>query len=458
VLVTLTVISLLRFLLALSPRLALHYPVRKWAVASGFVSATFYLFLSGAEVATQRSYLMIAIMLLAMLIDRRAMTMRNVALAALLILLVTPEAVLEPGFQMSFAAAGALVSAYGALARFRQDRLGRRESTGPRFGHAGTVAAYAGGLIFTSLVAGLATGLFAAWHFHRIAPMGLVANLIASPIISVVMMPAALGSVLLMPYGLEKLALVPMGYSVDAVVAISDWVNQFPVLEATGMQPLALLASGGTGFLILMLLNTRLRLAGLLPVAAMALFAGSARPPDLIISQSGKAVGMADANGQLALLYDKRDRFIADIWKRAWPHGGVGDAASLKKACDKDHCIAVSPGGVRVELVYKPDLLDGACESADILVAPRLRFVDCDGRKPGLILKRDDFDAKGVHVVRFNGKRSFMVETGIEPDNRPWNIARRPPPYVYKAKTPPQPVSSGESDLPDGLGPSPGPD
>jgi competence protein ComEC len=202
VLVTLTVISLLRFLLALSPRLALHHPVRKWAVAGGFVSATFYLFLSGAEVATQRSYLMIAVMLFAMLIDRRAMTMRNVALAALIILLITPEAVLEPGFQMSFAAAGALVAAYGALAQYKHDRMARRESSGPRFGYAGAAAGYVGGLIFTSLVAGLATGLFAAWHFHRIAPMGLFANLIASPVISVVMMPAALGSVLLMPYGL----------------------------------------------------------------------------------------------------------------------------------------------------------------------------------------------------------------------------------------------------------------
>ncbi len=308
VLVTLTVISLLRFLLALSPRLALHFPVRKWAVASGFVSATFYLFLSGAEVATQRSYLMIAVMLFAMLIDRRAMTMRNVALAALIILLITPEAVLEPGFQMSFAAAGALVAAYGVLAQYRHERMARHETAGPRFGHAGAAAAYVGGLIFTSLVAGLATGLFAAWHFHRIAPMGLLANLIASPVISVVMMPAALGSVLLMPYGLEKLALVPMGWSVDVVVAISDWVNQFPVVEATGMQPLGLLASGGIGFLMLMLLKTRLRLAGLLPIAAMALFAGNAKPPDLIISQSGKAAGMADAQGRLALLYSKRDQ------------------------------------------------------------------------------------------------------------------------------------------------------
>jgi len=208
---------------------------------------------------------------------------------------------------------------------------------------------------------------------------------------------------------------------------------------------------------MLMLLKTRLRLAGLLPIAAMALFAGNAKPPDLIISQSGKAAGMADAQGRLALLYSKRDRFIADIWQKAWPHGGEGDAASLTQSCDKDHCIAVSPNGVRVELVYKPDLLDAACESADILVAPRLRFVDCDGRKPGLIIKRDDFDSKGVHLIRFAGKRSFIVETGIEPDNRPWNLARKPPPYVYKPKAekPPSAINSDGSDPPADPEPSP---
>ncbi len=301
VLVTLTAVWLLRFLLALSPRLALHYPVRKWAVSAGFASATFYLFLSGAEVATQRSYLMIAIMLIAMLVDRRAMTMRNVALAALAILLITPESVLEPGFQMSFAAAGSLVAAYAALGQFKQGRMGRRDTAGPRFGLAGKLAAYVGGLLLTSLVAGFATGLFAAMHFHRVAPMGLVANLIAAPVISMVMMPSALLSVLLMPYGMEKLALVPMGWSVDAVVAISDWVNRYPVPDATGRQPLLLLLCGAAGLLLLILLKTRLRWLGLIPIAAMLVFGKAEPAPDLIISQGGRAIGMADSQGRLAL-------------------------------------------------------------------------------------------------------------------------------------------------------------
>jgi competence protein ComEC len=464
VLVTLTAVWLLRFSLALSPRLALHYPVRKWAVATGFGSATFYLFLSGAEVATQRSYLMIAVMLFATLIDRRAMTMRNVALAALVILVLTPEAVLEPGFQMSFAAAAALVAAYGAAAQFRQARHGESEKRAGRFGFAGKFSAYLGGLLMTSLVAGLATGLFGAWHFHRVAPMGLVSNLIAAPVISLVMMPSALISVLLMPYGAEKLALVPMGWSVEAVVAISNWVNRYPVPDETGKQPLVLLLAGTAGLLVMVLLRTRLRLLGLLPLAALGLLAESERPPDLIVSQGGKAVGMADAQGRLALLYKGRDSFIAGIWQKAWPAGGEGDAASLTKFCDKEHCIAISPGGVRVEIVYNPDLLEAACTTADILIAPRLRYVNCKERQPDLVLKRNDFEERGTHLVRFGeepGDGGLVVRTAIASDDRPWNLARRPPPTAPSRsdqKAGLAPVSSGGSDPQDGPEPSPGPD
>jgi competence protein ComEC len=466
VLVTLTAVSLLRFLFALSPRMALHHPVRKWAVAAGFASATFYLFLSGAEVATQRSYLMIAVMLFAMLIDRRAMTMRNVALAALVILLLTPEAVLEPGFQMSFAAAGALVAAFAAHGQYRQSRMVRREINGRRFGLAGKLAGHVGGLVLTSLVAGLATGLFSAWHFHRVAPMGLVANLIAAPVISLAMMPSALISVLLMPYGLEGLALVPMGWSVEAVVAISDWVNRYPVPDATGRQPLSFLFAGASGLLILILLKTRLRFLGLVPIAAMALLAKAEPPPDLIISQGGRAIGMADANGRLALLYEGRESFITDIWDKAWPATQKAQIASMVSACDKEHCIATSPGGVRVEIVYKPELIAAACLSADILAAPRLRYVDCNQRKPGLVLKRGDFEAKGTHLIRFSSSTGeaerFHVETAIKPDARPWNLARLPPPPQEKPYpgTPSNKggINNGGSDPPAGPEPSPGPD
>jgi len=101
-----------RALLALIPLLATRYPVKKWAALAALLAALFYLLLSGAEVATQRSFIMTAIVLVGVMADRAALTVRNLALAALAVLVFLPEAVVHPSFQMSFAATLALISAY----------------------------------------------------------------------------------------------------------------------------------------------------------------------------------------------------------------------------------------------------------------------------------------------------------------------------------------------------------
>ena len=169
------VFFLARALLALSRNLANRYPIKKWAAALALAAATFYLILSGAEVATQRSYLMTAIVLTGVLIDRAALTLRTLAVAAFGVLLLAPEAVVHPSFQMSFAATLALVALYERgqpwLAAGADTSLGAR------------IALWGGreiaGLLLVSLVAGLATTLYAAYHFHRLAPYGSLANLLA---------------------------------------------------------------------------------------------------------------------------------------------------------------------------------------------------------------------------------------------------------------------------------------
>jgi competence protein ComEC len=111
-----TVFWLTRALLALWPRLALNYPIKKWAAGAALAAETFYLTLSGAAVPTVRSWIMMSIVLIAMMLDRPALTMRNVALAALLILIVAPESLFDPSFEMSFAAVVALVALFEWLA------------------------------------------------------------------------------------------------------------------------------------------------------------------------------------------------------------------------------------------------------------------------------------------------------------------------------------------------------
>src|SRR5690606_4254799 len=172
------VFFVLRALLALVPGLSDRRPIKKWSAAVALVAAAAYLVLSGAEVATQRSFIMTAVVLAGAMADRPALTLRTLALAAMAVLLIAPQSLVHPSFQMSFAATLALIAAYERGLPWMV--AGADTSRGARF------ALWGGreivGLIVASLVAGAATTLYAAFHFHRIAPYGVIANLLAMPV------------------------------------------------------------------------------------------------------------------------------------------------------------------------------------------------------------------------------------------------------------------------------------
>ena len=232
-LVTATLIFVIRGILALMPGLVLHYPVRKWAAAAAMVAASIYLVISGASTATQRAWIMIMVMLIAILADRRALTMRNVALAALFILAWRPGSIVSPGFQMSFAAVAALIAVYERWTRYRRGRPYRQNDNRLAAVITNGLKALVG-LAVTSIVAGLATGLFAAYHFHRVAPLGLLANLAAMPIVSLAVMPMALAAMLLMPFGLDVYPLWLMGKAIDGVIGVAAYVMELGPAETPG--------------------------------------------------------------------------------------------------------------------------------------------------------------------------------------------------------------------------------
>ena len=175
-----------RALLALIPALTVSFPIKKWAAAAALAAAAFYLLLSGCDVATQRSFFMTAVVLIAVIVDRRAVTFRTLAVAAMIVLALAPEALVHPSFQMSFAATLGLV----ALVQIGMPRL----FASPDNSATAKVALWGGRELMTltlaSLVAGLATTPYAAFHFHRVTPYGVLANLAAMPVVSAVVMPA----------------------------------------------------------------------------------------------------------------------------------------------------------------------------------------------------------------------------------------------------------------------------
>jgi competence protein ComEC len=213
-----------RALLALIPGLAVSVPIKKWSAAAALVAAAFYLLLSGAEVATQRSFFMTAVVLIAVMVDRRAITFRTLAVAALIVLLIAPEALVHPSFQMSFAATLGLV----ALVQIGMPRL----FATPDSSASARVALWGGReivtLLLASLVAGFATTPYAAFHFHRVTPYGVLANLAAMPVVSALVMPAGLLGLVAMPFGFDGLFWWLMGVGIDWMIAVTRWVAALP--------------------------------------------------------------------------------------------------------------------------------------------------------------------------------------------------------------------------------------
>ncbi|HSV28902.1 MAG TPA: ComEC/Rec2 family competence protein, partial [Candidatus Omnitrophota bacterium] len=208
--------------LALVPSIALRHPIKKWAAVVALVATFLYMLMAGSPVPAQRSFLMTAIVLVAVLLDRQAMSMRLVAWAAVAVLALSPEAVVGPSFQMSFAAVVALIAAYEVVA----PRLAAWKADRP--GLVAGVALYLGGVVFSTLVAGTATAVYGIYHFNRFAVFSVVANMLAVPVTGFLVMPFALVAILLMPLGLEELALVPMGWGVEAVNLVAAEVASWP--------------------------------------------------------------------------------------------------------------------------------------------------------------------------------------------------------------------------------------
>ena len=261
--------------------LSRRYDVRKFAAGAAIAAATFYLVLSGASVATQRAWVMSSIFFLAIILDRRAVSMRSVSVAALITLALHPESLMSVGFQMSFAAVAALVAVYqawqGVRPAYRRRGLFRR------------AVDFMSSLSVTSFVAGLATGGFALFHFNRFAKYGFAGNLLAMPLFSLFVMPLAVLSLLAMPFGLEKRPLYLMGKSLEPILEAADWVAGWPnPMAYIGAAPDWVLPVYGLGFVALCMGRRWWRGLGLALIAVGFAGWGQAPTPDLRVSEDGK--------------------------------------------------------------------------------------------------------------------------------------------------------------------------
>ncbi|MEM9550264.1 MAG: ComEC/Rec2 family competence protein, partial [Pseudomonadota bacterium] len=311
------VFALLRVGLSLIPAIALRIPVRKVAAVAALVVAAGYLALSGGNVATERAFIMVAVALVAVLFDRRALSLRAVAMAAILVLVLRPEALLGPGFQMSFAATTALVAVFGWM---RDERI----NPGPEW------LKPVLGVILSSGIAGLATAPVGAAHFNALAQYGLIANLLSVPLMGFLVIPAAVLALCLAPLGLDAIGLWLMGLGMRWILGVAHWVAGIDGARTLVPGPYPwVLPMIALGCLWVILWQGRLRFAGVLPVvAAMVLWQGVERPP-VLIADTGGLVGVMTDKGR-ALSKPKGAGFIASVWLE-----NDGDGADQPEAAER---------------------------------------------------------------------------------------------------------------------------
>jgi competence protein ComEC len=408
-----------RALLALVPILTVTFPIKKAAAAAALFAATFYLLLSGAEVATQRSFFMTALVLIAVIVDRRAITFRTLAVAAMAVLMFIPESLVHPSFQMSFAATLGLVAMVqialpGLFAAPDNSVVARAALWGGR-----EVVALAA----ASFIAGLATTPYSAFHFHRITPYGVLANLAAMPVVSAVVMPAGLLGIAAIPFGFDGVFWRIMGVGIDWMIAVTEWVAALPGaigrMASFGTGPLLLVTAG---IVWLGLLRTPLRWGGAALIVVASLWAVMVTQPDVLISADARTVAVRGPDGKLRVMRTSKDSFQLREWLAADADPRAVTDASLSDgvSCDDTGCVAPGKGNTLVSMALKPEAFAEDCARATMIVALHQPPRDC----AALVLDQVTLQRRGAVMLTKAANGGFNI-AAIRPrgTDRPWSPA-----------------------------------
>ena len=414
-----TVFWLIRAVLALFPALALRFPLKMWAGIGALIVATAYLAISGSAVAAVRSYIMVAIVFAAIILNRPALSQRNLAIAALLILVSMPQSLTDAGFQMSFAATAALI------AYFESRPPVRPPSSWPAFIALPAMFVFAD--LITTLLAGAAVDPFSAYHFHRIAIYSVLGNLAAMPAVTFIIMPMVMLSLVAMPFGLEAMPLLIMKQGIDTMLAIATAISALPgaiiAVPAFPGEAFALIIVGGCWLIIW---RGRWRYFGLAAIGvglAVAPFRGA---PDIWVEREGNLVAIRDAKGLIAAAEGRKATFSLERWMEAdgdlRPVKAVRGSKSFQ--CDGQSCIALVNGKL-VSHVTHPSAYADDCRRAAVLIVNFTPPERCP--QPEIIIDLSDLREKGAHTLRISEQGIVVRTVAGERGRRPWSVyaARR---------------------------------
>jgi len=428
----------LRRALALSPTLALRYPIKKWAAAVAIIGALFYDIATGSRVGTERALVMTMIMLAAVILDRQALTMRNLAFAALVVIAIEPEALLGASFQLSFAAVAALVAVYegrmAALARGRDAHAAhaaipvRADNLWGRFAMVREWLRHGpGALLFATFCATSATASFMAYNFHELSPYVLIGNPLTLLIIEMFAVPGALLGTLLYPLGLDAWIWHYVGGGIGFIMWAARLIGSLPgsTIHLPAFAPWAIVFLAFAVLSAVIWRSVMFRLSAI-PLLLIGLSGAVSGPDfDLAVAPAGDAVAMRGSNGQLSVIGQRPSAFAAEQWLRADADGRLARAAVTKDTCDKWGCTGYLKDGRAVSIVTGKNAFAEDCLRAAIIVTPLYAPGGCAAP---LIIDRDRLRETGALTLKIPADQpggDFIVRTARAiGEDRPWS---RPP-------------------------------
>ncbi|URW76363.1 ComEC family competence protein [Sphingomonas donggukensis] len=423
-----TMLIVLR-LLALSPWAALHWRLPLVAAGAGALAAIGYTLLTGSEVPTVRSCIAALLVLAALALGREAVTLRLVAAGALVVLLIWPQAVVGASFQLSFAAVTAIVALHESVV-VRGWFAPREEGGGRR------LLRSLASLLATGLIVELALMPIGLFHFHKAGAYGALANIVAIPLTTFVVMPLEVVALLLDTVGLGA----PVWWLAGRTLALLLWIahttaNAPGAVAALPAMPRGAFGLMAVGGLWIALWRTRVRFAGVLPLVVGAVWAFATPPPDLIVTGDGRHLAIRTRDGGMALLRERAGDYVRDLLAEGGGVDGelpaIDDIAGAR--CNSDLCLMRFAGrasvlATRSGYFVEPLPLIRLCRKVDIVVSDRTLPRGC---KPAwLKLDRGYLKASGGVTVSFDPPRIVSVagQAGDHPWVRPATIMPPLPP------------------------------
>lgn len=419
------VFSFTRLLLALSEHASLHWPCKQIAAFTGLLVALAYTPLAGAQVPLLRSVAMAALVVLGILVGRRAFTLRGLALAAAAILLIAPQELVGPSAQMSFSAVLALIAGHDALRPLMLRWHGDR-------GWVRRAALYVLALSMTSLLAGSASTPFGIYHFGRVQIYFILANLLAVPLCGIWVMPWGLAALALMPFAQEWLAFIPLSWGIDATVWIANTTAALPAatLDVPHM-PLWGLLAYALGLIWLCIWRGRWRLAGILPILLGLLSPGLFHPADILVTADARLIA-ARIDGHVLFRQEGNVApFLRDTFTRYWAGSDpirlpVEDTGKIN--CDDTICrLRPNPDAREILILLRGErIAPEACANAALVIAA----VPLRGPCPDIpFIDRFTVWRDGAFAVWLDQAGPRLLSDRQDRGNRPWveiPLRRRP--------------------------------